>query len=97
MAKAVLDEVKPGSIVVMHANGRGKHTAEALATIIPALTARGYRFVTVSDLMASGNVVTAAACFIEHPGDTARYGRKAAPAAKANTTGAGTEPAPVVK
>ncbi len=96
MAKAVLAEVKPGSIVVMHANGRGKHTAEALATIIPALKARGYRFVTVSDLLASGQPVTASACFSEHPGDTARYARKAS-AAKAKTNGAGAEPAPVVK
>ena len=31
----VLSRVRPGSIVVMHANGRGTHTAEALTTIVP--------------------------------------------------------------
>ncbi|MCX5493197.1 polysaccharide deacetylase family protein [Kaistia dalseonensis] len=92
MAKAVLAEVKPGSIIVMHANGRGKHTAEALQTIIPKLKAAGYRFVTVSDLIAAGKPQTAAACYIEHPGDTARYD---AAAKKAKTKGADIVPAPV--
>ncbi|SHE55609.1 Peptidoglycan/xylan/chitin deacetylase, PgdA/CDA1 family [Kaistia soli DSM 19436] len=92
MARGVLGEVKPGSIIVMHANGRGRHTAEALATIIPQLRARGYEFVTVSDLMASGRPETALACFIEHPGDTAKYDHPKAAPAKMN--GAGAAPAP---
>ncbi len=99
MARGVLAEVKPGSIIVMHANGRGKHSAEALATIIPALRARGYAFVTVSDLIAAGRPETANACFIERPGDTARYDHPAKPSAKspaspASAKGAGTLPAP---
>lgn len=95
MARAVLAEVEPGSIIVMHANGRGRHTAEALATIIPALRARGYRFVTVSALITSGRPQTSAACFVEHPGDTARYDRPKAAADK--TKGAGMAPAPAAE
>ncbi|MBZ9935126.1 polysaccharide deacetylase family protein [Mesorhizobium sp. BR1-1-16] len=92
MARGVLGEVKPGSIIVMHANGRGRHTAEALATIIPQLRARGYEFVTVSDLMAAGRPETSGACFIEHPGDTARYDHPKAVPTK--TKGAGAMPTP---
>lgn len=73
MTRAVLATVKPGSIVVMHANGRGTHTAEALTGLVPALRARGYRFVTVSELLAAGDASTTNACFVLHPGDTAVY------------------------
>lgn len=69
----VLSTIRPGSIVVMHANGRGTHTAEALKTIVPKLRAEGYDFATVADLLTAGRPVATAACFIEHPGDTARY------------------------
>ncbi|MCX5511983.1 polysaccharide deacetylase family protein [Kaistia algarum] len=92
MAKAVLAEVKPGSIIVMHANGRGKHTGAALKTIIPKLRAAGYRFVTVSELLKAGAPQRSAACYIERPGDTARYDHpthKMEPA-----TGGGAKPTP---
>ncbi len=69
----VFSTVRPGSIVVMHANGRGTHTAEALHTIIPRLKAEGYRFLTVADLIKAGRPVAATACYITRPGDTARY------------------------
>jgi peptidoglycan/xylan/chitin deacetylase (PgdA/CDA1 family) len=73
IARNVLSGVRPGSIVVMHANGRGTHTAEALTTVIPRLAAEGYRFVTVAELLVAGRPVAATACYIDHPGDTARY------------------------
>ena len=76
MAKAVLDAVRPGSIVLMHANGRGFHTAEALAEIIPALKARGFGFLTVSELLARGKPVVAATCYGQKPGDTEIYDRR---------------------
>ncbi len=69
----VIPHVRPGSIVVMHANGRGTHTAQALRTIVPRLRGEGYRFVTVADLLAAGKAEAATACFINRPGDTARY------------------------
>ncbi|MBN9017150.1 MAG: polysaccharide deacetylase family protein [Rhizobiales bacterium] len=91
MAKGVLARVKPGSIIVMHANGRGKHTAEALKTIIPKLKAQGYRFVTVGTLLKAGTAQTNEACFVEKPGDTARYDK---PVKKDGVPGASAKPAP---
>ena len=75
IVKEVLNRVRPGSIVVAHANGRGRHTAEAMKTLIPALRARGYRFVMVSELLSSGEVVSAETCYEQRPGDNQRYDR----------------------
>jgi peptidoglycan-N-acetylglucosamine deacetylase len=71
--RQVLANVQPGSIVLFHANGRGWHTAGALPGIIAALKAQGYAFVTVSELMAAGEPVMAAACYDSRPGDTDRW------------------------
>lgn len=59
IAATVVDEVKPGSIVLMHLQGgvNAPATADALRAIVPVLERRGYRFVTVSELLASGNAV----------------------------------------
>lgn len=51
MTAWVLQQVQPGSIIIMHANGRGWHTAEALPGIIQSLREQGYSLVTVSDLL----------------------------------------------
>jgi peptidoglycan/xylan/chitin deacetylase (PgdA/CDA1 family) len=51
MTNWVLQQVQPGSIIIMHANGRGWHTAEALPTIIQSLRQQGYTLVTVSQLL----------------------------------------------
>jgi peptidoglycan-N-acetylglucosamine deacetylase len=48
---AVQNRVQNGSIIIMHANGRGWHTAEALPGIIEYLQAQGYTLVTVSQLL----------------------------------------------
>ncbi len=42
---------RDGSIIVMHINGRGWHTADALPQIITRLRQRGFQFVTVSKLI----------------------------------------------
>jgi peptidoglycan/xylan/chitin deacetylase (PgdA/CDA1 family) len=47
----VTDQAKNGSIVVMHMNGRGWKTAEALPRIIVRLRKKGYKLVTVSELL----------------------------------------------
>lgn len=73
IAAAMVNEAKPGSIIVNHANGRGWHTADALEIAIPKLKARGYRFVTVSELLAMGKPVIAAECYDRRPGDVNRY------------------------
>ena len=42
---------RKGSIIIMHANGRGWHTAEALPSIIEYLQSKGLTLVTVSQLI----------------------------------------------
>ncbi|WP_428559381.1 MAG: polysaccharide deacetylase family protein [Solidesulfovibrio sp. DCME] len=69
----VLARIRPGDIVIGHANGFGHGTAEALPQLLAALAKRGYRFVTVSELLAAGRPVAASDCYDSHPGDTARY------------------------
>jgi peptidoglycan/xylan/chitin deacetylase (PgdA/CDA1 family) len=73
IADGMVNGAKPGSIIVNHANGRGWHTAEALPIAIPKLKAKGYRFVTVSELVAMGKPVITAECYDRKPGDTNRY------------------------
>ena len=48
---AVQNRVQNGSIIIMHANGRGWHTAEALPEMIDNLQRQGYMLVTVSQLL----------------------------------------------
>lgn len=47
----VTSTARSGSIVVMHMNGRGWKTAEALSRIILRLRKKGYQLVTVSELL----------------------------------------------
>jgi peptidoglycan/xylan/chitin deacetylase (PgdA/CDA1 family) len=51
MADGVLAQAQPGSVIIMHANERGWHTAEALPSMIQSLRQQGYTLVTVSDLL----------------------------------------------
>ncbi len=55
LIRYVVENARPGSIVVMHINRRGWHTAEALPAIIDALRAKGFTFVTVGTLLARMN------------------------------------------
>jgi peptidoglycan-N-acetylglucosamine deacetylase len=51
MIKAIMATVRNGSIIIMHVNGRGWHTAEALPAIITRLKQKGFALVKVSDLL----------------------------------------------
>jgi peptidoglycan/xylan/chitin deacetylase (PgdA/CDA1 family) len=75
IARTVLGEVHPGAIIIAHANGRGWHTAAALPLFVPQLRAKGYRFVTVNELLAIGEPVAADTCFERTPDDNRRYDR----------------------
>ena len=51
-ARYVLANVRPGSIIVLHDYGtRGERTLIALSTILPELRDRGWRVVTLSELV----------------------------------------------
>lgn len=56
--ESVVGRVRPGSIVVLHANGNGVHTPEALPLIIDGLRGRGFELTTVWDVLADGAWVT---------------------------------------
>lgn len=73
IAAGVIARVRPGSIIVAHANGRGWHTGDALPLIVPALRAQGYRFVTVGELLAAGEPVIAETCYQQRPGDGPQF------------------------
>jgi peptidoglycan/xylan/chitin deacetylase (PgdA/CDA1 family) len=48
----VLRNVRPGSIIVLHDHGeRGERTAATLAKLLPELNRRGFRVVTLSELV----------------------------------------------
>ncbi|MBE5785520.1 MAG: hypothetical protein E7330_06925 [Clostridiales bacterium] len=49
LASAVVKEAQAGSVILMH--DQQESTAAAMDAIIPALLARGFRFVTVSELL----------------------------------------------
>ncbi len=51
LTRWVLAQARPGSIVIMHINGHGWHTAEALPGIIDGLRKKGFTFVTVGELL----------------------------------------------
>jgi peptidoglycan/xylan/chitin deacetylase (PgdA/CDA1 family) len=90
IAQTILHRARPGSIIVSHANGRGWHTAEGLALAIPQLRAKGFEFVTVSELLAAGKPVVEQRCYDNRPGDTDRYdflvAHRSRPVAGWNTT-----------
>ena len=55
-AAYVLANARPGAVVVLHEGGaRGQRTLETLRRVLPALRARGYRVVTLSELGDSGS------------------------------------------
>jgi peptidoglycan-N-acetylglucosamine deacetylase len=55
IARTVLEQARPGSIVLMHDGGGDRsQTAEALPAVIEGLLDRGYRFALVEDMLRSG-------------------------------------------
>ncbi len=67
LADYVARRARNGSIIVMHMNGRGWHTAEALPQIIRRLRQRGFTLVTVGQLVALNRAQARAATSPAHP------------------------------
>lgn len=57
MRRVVMEKTKPGAIVIFHINGRGPFTHLVLPEVIAGLREKGYRFVTVSQLLALPDAV----------------------------------------
>jgi peptidoglycan/xylan/chitin deacetylase (PgdA/CDA1 family) len=80
IVNAVMSRVRPGAILIFHANGRGWHTAEALREIVPRLRQAGYKFRKVSELLklAPEKIEKVSTCYDNKPGDSGRYDALAA-------------------
>lgn len=73
MALRAAGEVRPGSIVLMHANAVPRHTHEIVPVFVDELVRRGWRFVTVSALLAMGRAETVQDGYFERPGDNQQF------------------------
>ena len=47
----VLHQTRGGSIIILHVNGRGVGTSAAVPRLVTQLRQRGFRFVTVAELI----------------------------------------------
>lgn len=54
----VVNRAVPGDIILMHASDSSKQIVDALPQILSGLKAKGYQFVTVSELLAQADVQT---------------------------------------
>jgi peptidoglycan/xylan/chitin deacetylase (PgdA/CDA1 family) len=73
IVRIVQQQIRPGAIVIAHANGRGHGIVGALKQLIPELRQKGYEFVTVSQLLDSGKTVAADTCYETRPNDNRHY------------------------
>lgn len=58
IVQRVVNRAVPGDIILMHASDSSKQITQALPQIIDQLRAKGYEFVTVSQLLANATVQT---------------------------------------
>jgi peptidoglycan/xylan/chitin deacetylase (PgdA/CDA1 family) len=73
LARLTADRVRPGSILLFHANMTPKGSAALLAGVVPLLQKRGFRFVKVGELLERGQAQRFQECYSERPGDNLRY------------------------
>jgi peptidoglycan/xylan/chitin deacetylase (PgdA/CDA1 family) len=76
ITRTVLKQLRPGSIVIFHANGRGHGTSQALPVLVNRLRQLGYETVTVSELLGSGEIYSTSECYEMKPGDNLIYDKR---------------------
>ncbi|MBM7542744.1 polysaccharide deacetylase family sporulation protein PdaB [Amphibacillus cookii] len=54
----VISETKNGDIILMHASDSAIQTAESLALILPTLKEKGFKFISVSELISQADIET---------------------------------------
>ena len=74
--RRVASMVRPGSILLFHANRVPKGTALLLREVVDALQGVGYRFVTVGELLEMGQPQTVRDGYFTYPGDNRALDRK---------------------
>jgi peptidoglycan/xylan/chitin deacetylase (PgdA/CDA1 family) len=68
LTSRVMESVRPGSIILFHDGGRDKPgTVQAVDIVVGKLKEQGYRFVTVSELLALGGVAPASGAIPASP------------------------------
>jgi peptidoglycan-N-acetylglucosamine deacetylase len=72
-AQAIADAVRPGSIVLLHANAVPRDTDEVVRRLLPLLARKGYATATVSELLDAGRPETVEEGYFSFPGDNALY------------------------
>lgn len=72
-ARAIAEAVRPGSIVLLHANQVPKDTAALVRALLPLLRQRGYATATVSELLQAGAPETVSDGYFSVPGDNRIY------------------------
>jgi len=72
-ARAIAQAVRPGSIVLLHANQVPKDTAALVRALLPLLRARGYATATVGELLQAGAPETVDDGYFSVPGDNRVY------------------------
>ena len=73
MALRAASEVRPGSIVLMHANAVPKSTHEIVPVFVEEMLRRGWRFVTVGELLKMGAAEAVPDGYFEKPGDNRQF------------------------
>ncbi len=66
----VMNGLQPGAIILMHAGYGAKNTAAALDRLIPAIKNKGYKFVTISQLMKQPSTAPTGITYTVKKGDT---------------------------
>ena len=76
LAKKVAGMTRPGSILLFHANAVPKGTANLLRYVVEELTAQGYSFVKVSELLAAGEPESVRDGYFTTPGDNLKLDKQ---------------------
>lgn len=72
-AQALAAAVRPGSIVLLHANQVPRDTAALVRALLPLLRQRGFATATVGELLAAGAPETVSDGYFSVPGDNRVY------------------------
>jgi len=72
-AQAIAEAVRPGSIVLLHANAVPRDTDALVRSLLPLLEQKGYSTATVGELLAAGRPETVSEGYFSTPGDNAIY------------------------
>jgi len=72
-AQAIAEAVRPGSIVLLHANAVPKDTAELVRQLLPILARKGLATATVGELLAAGRPEVVEEGYFSFPGDNRSY------------------------